>query len=579
MVHASLSSARNRLAGVVLLHVLICCLTASASRGQQVAGAFGEVVDVRVVNLEVVATDRQGNRVPDLRPEDFRILVDGREVAIEYFTEVRGGVAREEVSAPASVTLPAVRPGQPVGTSYLVFIDDFFSPPLRRDDVLEGLRDHLARLGPQDRMAIVAYNGRQIEMLSTWSGSVEALTRVLEAARERPSFSLMRQAEEHGFQSIDSALFGVDGTSNRVNPVGVGNMNDTSLTIEERQFASLVRSQVQRVVAASTAALRSFARPPGRKVMLVVSGGWPMSPEMWVTGDLRRSTFSAGPDTNEALYRPLVETANRLSYTLYPVYVPSYRGPGASDADLTSSSQGVVVDAQGENVEEVYENTLEKEREITSRNALQYLAVETGGEAYFGGATVTALERTVEDTRSYYWIGFTPTWKGDDESHKIVVKPARKGFETRGRRSFSDLSRETEVSMMVESSLLFDTSSAVAQLPVRLGVGRPAGRGKQILPVQVAVPLAALTFLPDQGKLRAEAEIRIAVRDEEGVVSDIPAAPMSFKGDRLPGKDDFKLYETEVKIRDRTSELIVSVYDKLSGTILMSKVPFGERPE
>ena len=133
--------------------------------------------------------------------------------------------------------------------------------------------------------------------------------------------------------------------------------------------------------------------------------------------------------------------------------------------------------------------------------------------------------------------------------------------------------------MMVESSLLFDTSSAVAQLPVRLGVGRPAGRGKQILPVQVAVPLAALTFLPDQGKLRAEAEIRIAVRDEEGVVSDIPAAPMSFKGDRLPGKDDFKLYETEVKIRDRTSELIVSVYDKLSGTILMSKVPFGERPE
>src|SRR5688500_16574228 len=37
--------------------------------------AFGDVVEVRVVNLEVVVTDAEGRRVPDLKRGDFRLLV------------------------------------------------------------------------------------------------------------------------------------------------------------------------------------------------------------------------------------------------------------------------------------------------------------------------------------------------------------------------------------------------------------------------------------------------------------------------------------------------------------------------
>ena len=53
---------------------------------------FGETVDVRVVNVEVVVTDGEGRRVPGLGRDDFRLTVDGEEVAIDYFTEVRAGV-------------------------------------------------------------------------------------------------------------------------------------------------------------------------------------------------------------------------------------------------------------------------------------------------------------------------------------------------------------------------------------------------------------------------------------------------------------------------------------------------------
>ena len=54
--------------------------------------AFGEIIDVRVINLEVVVTDRK-ERVMGLTTDDFRLLIDGQEVPIEYFTEVVGGQA------------------------------------------------------------------------------------------------------------------------------------------------------------------------------------------------------------------------------------------------------------------------------------------------------------------------------------------------------------------------------------------------------------------------------------------------------------------------------------------------------
>src|SRR6187551_1641212 len=63
--------------------------------------AFGEQIDVRVVNVEVVVTDKQGNRVTGLGPGDFRLRVDGKEAPIQYFTEVRGGqaIAPEEAGS------------------------------------------------------------------------------------------------------------------------------------------------------------------------------------------------------------------------------------------------------------------------------------------------------------------------------------------------------------------------------------------------------------------------------------------------------------------------------------------------
>src|ERR1700761_7429618 len=105
----------------------------AAEIDKAVPGDFAATVNVRVVNVEVTARDFRGNPIHGLKPADFRLKVDGKDVPIEYFTEVLQG---EEASEPASA--PSATPVK-VGTSYLIFIDDFFSIDTQRNRVLDRL--------------------------------------------------------------------------------------------------------------------------------------------------------------------------------------------------------------------------------------------------------------------------------------------------------------------------------------------------------------------------------------------------------------------------------------------------------
>lgn len=63
----------------------------AAEIDKAVPGDFAATVNVRVVNVEAVATDSSGRPVHGLKPADFRLKVDKHEVPIEYFTEVLQG--------------------------------------------------------------------------------------------------------------------------------------------------------------------------------------------------------------------------------------------------------------------------------------------------------------------------------------------------------------------------------------------------------------------------------------------------------------------------------------------------------
>jgi len=522
-------------------------VTAQQPPAEQPSSIFGEQIEVRVVNVEVVVTDKQGNRVQGLKPGDLRLKVDGKTVPIEYFNEVRGGQAialeAQDAESAAVHGLPSLAPGSPVGTSYLVFIDDYFSVGPRRDKVLRDLKAELARLGPEDRMAIVAYDGGMVDMLSSWTNSQRQLGLAIEQAIGRRAQGVARLAELRTFEASRR----LTGDSFEPSPRAAFAQR---LDMQELEYAERLAAQTERAVAAATSTLRGFASPPGRKVMLLLAGGWPFSPLDYVINNPNRPILEHDVPRGDEIFRPLVDTANRLGYTLYPVDVPGVEAEVA-DASLSAPLSG------GINI-----------REQEHQASLLYTAEQTGGKALLNGLGSQLLQVVESDTRSYYWLGFTPSWQGNDKRHKVEVEVLKPGLKVRSREDFLDLSRKAETSMMVESAMLFGSGPNAAPLAIEVGQPVASGRREMEVPVALSIPVDAVSFVQLDGKYAAELELRVAAVDTGGNRAAVPVLPVTLRAETQPKAGTSVRYETRLKLRRLPHHLTLAIFDPLSGKIL-----------
>jgi VWFA-related protein len=520
------------------------------ARGQEAAApVFGETVEVRVVNLEVVVTDRGGLPVTGLEARDFELFVDGAEVPIGFFTEVRGGTAVGPAAAeeePVVPGAPALAPGEPVGTSYLVFIDELFAIQRDRNQVLSRLRDDLGRLGPEDRMAIVAFDGRKLSMLSSWTGSAAALDRALRDGMARPTFGLQRMAEMRNLQN-DQRIF-------RESRTATGGWPRTRLEAYELAYAQRLQSHMQGVTFAAVGALRSFAEPPGRKVMLLLSGGWPEDAAEYAVGEpLVVVDPSAGLARGEEIWAPVLATANQLGYTLYPVDVPGLAGPEI-DASVAEAPSDVPTGYS-------------YFREQSVHRTLRQLAGETGGRALVNAERLDALAAVAADTRSYYWLGFSPAWRGDDRGHEVELKVRREGLRVRNRSGYVDFSRSREVSLRVESGLLLGEAPGTEPLELEVGKPRPSGFGRMKVSFTLTLRPEQLLLLPGgDGIPAATVELRVAALDERGGRSEVPVVPVTLRGTPAGSAGPWR-YESELELRKLGHRILVAVHDPATGRL------------
>ena len=550
-----LSTVRRIPVAFAALGLAASSLVAQAPAGQAAAGAplFGETVEVRVINVEVVVTDKEGLPVTGLQAADFVLKIDGEAQPIQYFTEVRGGDAIEgPADEPIIPGVPQLAPGTPVGTSYLVFIDDFYPLQRDRDKVIEKISADLARLRPEDRMAVVAYDGRKLEMLSSWSQSVPELERVFRKAMTRPALGLQREADDRRF-SHDTRADRLTGNRPRL-------LDSTQMRLDtdERAYAETLQEQLQGIVAAAASALRGFANPPGRKVFVMLAGGWPYDPVQYAINDFSRTVLESQLKRGDELLAPLVGTANQLGYTIYSVDVPGL-------AEETNASAEY---AAGSNFTD--RNTL-FQRENNVQYTLQYVATETGGKALLNGQREEVLARVTEDTRSYYWIGFAPTWQGDDAAHKVVLDTRVDGLRIRNRAGYVDFSSKSQTSMAVESILLFGDGPGASPLPFEIGKPTKVSGNRMNVPVTLRIPLSQLTIVPTDKGTSAEVELRIAALDERGGRSDIPVIPIRLDMPGKPPVGAYATYTTMIQLRRAKNDLVLAVSDPAGGAIYSAR--------
>lgn len=521
---------------------------------------FEDVLEVTVVDLEVVVT-HEGERVEGLSAADFELFVDGDPVPISYFTEVRAGLA---VSPRGEDATPPEAEGEPAGTRYVVFIDDFFSMPTRRDRALAALEDQLALLGPDDRMAVVAFDGRRIDLLSGWTRSTEELDVALSKARDRTAYGLRRMSEIRRLGAYETESHGFEGATSlstsfsSIGFLGAGRGGHSP----ELQPGQEVTGRISQVMRAAAATLRGFSQAPERKVMLLFSGCWPAFAvdSTDPPSDLRRDggRFGAGSGRGFSVFRPLVDTANRLGFTLYPVDLNADAGFPSRSAEHSTPEAFRMAAARNDLV-------------AGGGDALFLLADATGGRAIEGPSSHRALARAVDDTRSYYRLGFAPRWRGDGETHRVDVRTRRQGLEVRSRTELADLDRKSEVDLLVEGAQLFDRPlPGEGEIGAELGEVSRAGRGRIRVPLKLTIPLDKVTLVPQRGGYAARLELRVAARNEEGLLADVPVMPVEILRSEAPAAGEVEVHEVELKLRREPYQLIVALYDPLT-TGLLSK--------
>ena len=559
--------------------VLLAAAAPVPAQQEDLPAVFSEVIDVRVVNIEVVVTDKQGNRIHGLKASDFELLVDGEPTPINYFTEIEEGLAGETAGADIA-GVPNLDPNAPVGTSFLLFIDDFFSIGRDRDRVLDRLENDLTQLGPADRVAAVAFDGKSVAMLTTWTNSPSQLSDALREARRRKTFGLMRMAELRTSDQERTEQANLRAIANRFAEEGGVQLPEdvlrNSLRGTELHYATNLESQLERSVLAVVATLRSFANRPGRKVMLLLAGGWPESPALYTIADrgIVAASLGASSDSRlmsqDDLYGPLVSAANLIGYTLYPVDVPGFRPQFSLDASAGISGNSAGDPSRGAGAFQ--------ERELLQHSTLQLLAHATGGLPMINSRRDTALADVVADTRSYYWLGFEPQRREDDEVHDIDVRlVGYPEYRVRSREGYVDMSRGAEVTMMVEGSLLFGNPPSAKPLGVRFGKPQRGGRGKMLVPVEVAIPLDEVALLPVAGVWQNELEFRVTVMDENGSRSETPVEKIRIAGNQKPQPGQYFTYQTSLQLRRREHTFVIAVYDPLTGAILSSSGAIGPK--
>jgi VWFA-related protein len=402
-------------------------------------------VSTHLVLVDVVVTDKQGNAITGLRPEDFVVEENGKAQKISTFVNAGENVAAGQPLPPGIYSnRPQYRaPGGPTTLMLLDAVNTPFSDQgYARRQMLSFVQQQYK---PGQRMAVFTLTG-SLNVLQDFTTDPQILYEALQRYQPQP-----QQFASAG-QPTTSAAAGSPSTSSTVTsldpsvppfhssdgslPAATGNPGGTAATalIASAQAAIAAFAGVQafyeedRRAALSLSALNSLARIlgglPGRKNLI------------WITGNL---PFSLTPETRTMTDTELEETlpsldTRRVGQHAAGNQAATFRQSHAEDirelnARLASAQVAVYpIDARG----------LTLATGTDSQETMREIARETGGRAYVNQNEIkVGVERAFEDTAAAYTLGYYPeNKKYDGKYRQIKVKVKRDGVDIQSRQGY-----------------------------------------------------------------------------------------------------------------------------------------------
>ena len=542
----------KRPATLGVLFLLLPVASAAHARQEPAPDTFAETIDVRVVNVDVWVSDRDGNPVTGLTADDFEVREDGRPVELSNFYEFTDGLdatAREQAASarrdarPSDLDrfIPAEPPPPEHRLSLMVYVDNNNLTPTDRNRLLPFLRNFLSvQLSPYDRAMLAVYDAGRFEVALPFT--TEAW-RVAEATHEVARVVGSRDRIESQRLDILRELNRDDKVPPRYSAV-------VELI---RDFAAMIRSEVDASIVNLENAIRTMAGLPGRKAILYISNGLPMRPAedlfraleerfddrrgRWRTTDqspfrdvdLYRDTrgIDAANASLEAYqydlsrrFEELASLANANGVTFHSVAAAGARVSGMNTADLRFSTS----------IEFTRANNLEE--------PLLRLADRTGGRAIVNTRNFAGgFDRIASDLQNRYSLGYSPTHIERGRTHRVEVQltdEAKRRY--RGRLSIRhrDSYVDKPISAEMADLTLAALSMGEAANPMAVRITQVRRPGSEVLldggDVQsrmlVTIPIGPLTLAPVTDGHEARVRLWVQVIDGEGRFSEVTEHPV-----------------------------------------------------
>ena len=94
------------------------------------------------------------------------------------------------------------------------------------------------------------------------------------------------------------------------------------------------------------------------------------------------------------------------------------------------------------------------------------------------------------------------------------------------------------------------------------------------IPLEVVIPMDAIVMLPRGDHYEADLELRVSVLDEQGNRNEMPMIPVALSGPQPP-PGSHAVYETTLRVRRQKHDIVVSLYDPMTDTILAASTTVG----
>jgi VWFA-related protein len=386
-------------------------------------------VSVRLIQVNVIAEDKDGKPVRDLKKEDFKILEQGQVQEISLFSL--------QTNAPSPFTSPDAASARGGSLSGNFFSNHVQSSPEGASSVTVILLDaintkfqdlYLARgqviaflrqLRPQDQVALYLLTPSKLYTLHDFTNDSGTLVRLMGGNRRSKSSApgdSSNAALDADTARANKLLSDALAESNRFYQGGRGIVEDTNTAL--RQIASNV------------------VNIPGRKNLVWISDEFPVSMGYTVTNGKRES----GQNFTSAL-SITAKILGDANVAVYPVDARGLTAPkGGTDYDLPN-----------------FDLMLE-------------IASSTGGHAFFNTNGISgSIRKAVDDSRVSYLLGYYPANdKWDGKFRGIAVKVSRPGVHLRYRSGYY-ADAENPGEEIAHSRLIWDAIRSPLQL-VNLGL-------------------------------------------------------------------------------------------------------------